>query len=413
MIFAILSVLLAGSTDVDASAVDRGAIADAVDAVLAVSLDAVRVAVPPVEDANAARAHAVELALVEAILERKREEVITPAYLKSTLLSRANAQERGELSAEVLKPFAADHLLLARVLSQGGRALLELRLVHIESGRMLESTVVDVGVGEQTSVDGLRVRNAAARMVEEIAAAVESTGVEVRTHRIAIAPWVADEVAKRARLDDLLAGELAAALVDRGFLVVERAQISSVLEEQANAQLLAEERAPDLGKMLGASSIVLGSVAESGTTFSVSLRVVSTEKGALIGATQAQLRRDDVVQLAAVETRTPLEAALLSVVAPGWGQSYNGEGGKALVFAVGGYGGLLTTAGLALGAVLQQTHYEDATYFQTLPADTRGASAEEARSLAVTLYTSSAIAGGATALVWALGVADAAMTAAH
>lgn len=386
--------------------IDEGAVVDAVEELLAKGRDAVRVAVPPVKDVDEARRQVVEIALVRAVRDRRREEVVTPALLRARLRAAAEGQEH-DVPTEALRPFAADHVLVAQVLEQGGVAELSLKLLLVETGEVLGEARAALGAGEQTSASAAGVRATTDTLVEQIAFAVEGTGVEVRTHRTAVAQLKAEGAAVEARLDRFVQAELLRALRRRGFLVVERAELAAAADQLALGQVLDEQGAPQVGKMLGAQSLVVGTVAEAGAVFLVSVRVVSTETGAVLGAASARLPREDVVTLAAVETRTPLEAGLRSVVAPGWGQAYNGDGLKALAFGVAGYGALATTLGLWIGGAAAQAHYNDVAFFEKLPPEQRGPATLEARVLADSLYLSAVVAGGVTATVWALGVADA------
>lgn len=393
--------------------IDEGAIVDAVELVLARGKDAVRIAVPPVQDANEARRKAIEIAVVRAILDRRREEVVTPAYLRAKLRAQSEAQTR-EVSAEELRPFACDHVLLASVVDEGGKSILHLKLVHAETGQVLGDEPADLGAGSgaRTTASAGNVRNATDRLVEQIAFAVESNGDDVRTQRIAVSPLHADGAAKESRLDQFVQSELIRALARRGFLVVERAQLAAAIDQLALGQVLDEQGAPQAGKVLGAQHIVIGRVTDGGTQFLVSARVVSSESGQIVGAASASFPRDDVVAMAAVETRTPLEAAVRSAVAPGWGQAYNGQGEKALVFGIAGYGGAAVTGALAVSGLVAQSRYNDVAAFEKLAPDQRAQAVVAARNTADALYLSTAIAGAVTVAVWSLGVADAFLSAA-
>lgn len=391
-----------------AAGLDVGALSGAVAELLAHGRDAVRVALPPVVDDDPARAAVLERALLRALLDRRREDVVSPAFLRAKLQEGEDARLRGLTPAQ-LRPFACDHVLLARVEVGEGRALLRLELLFSETGEVLSTSMVPLVVtgAPATGSSARGVRDAVAALVDDIAFAIENTGQELRFHRTAITPLRSDEEARAGRLDRYLESELVTALKRRGFLVVERAQLAAALEQQALGQLLDEQSAPRVGQALGAHSLVVGSVVATGAVFSVSLRVLSTESGAVLGTGSAQLPRAGVVDLTAVETRTPLEAALRSAVAPGWGQAYNQDDGKAVLFALAGYGGLLASAGLGVAGVVAHAHYNDVAFFAKLPAGERAAAASDAKAVADALYLSALIAGGATATVWSLGVVDA------
>jgi TolB-like protein len=403
------------STAVEAPvAIDEGAVVEAVEAVLDKGRHAVRVAVPPVSDTNAARQKAVELVIVRAILDRRREEAVTPAFLRAKLAAQGEAQLH-DIAPEALKPFACDHVLLASVVEEGGAAVLHLKLVHSESGEVLGDESADLGEGKKTSASAQSVRNATDSLVEQIAFAVESGGEDIHLHRIAVSPLAAEGAAKESRLDQFLQSELIRSLKRRGFLVVERAQLSAALNQLALGQVLDEKNAPQAGKALGAQSLVVGSVNDAGTAFAVAVRVVNADSGKVVGGAAASLPRDDVVSMAQVETRTPLESMLRSVVAPGWGQSYNGDDVKALAFGVAGYGALAATAGIGVGDVAVRAHYADIPYFTKLAQDKGAAAASQevldTRHTYEGLDVAVAVAGAATAVVWTLNIVDALISA--
>src|SRR5688500_14263660 len=208
-----------------------GAVADAVDEALAGARDAVRVAVPPVDDVDEKRGRALERALVRALVDRHREEIVTPAYLRAKLAAQAIGREEA-------RAFACDHVLLASVGDEEGRAVLRLKLLHTETGAVLSTSSAALGAGAPSSARGVRV--AMDELVDQIAVAVESQGREVRTHRTAVAVLGAQGAAKGSHLDTHLQAELVRGLARRGFLVVERRQLAAALDQMALGQVLDE-----------------------------------------------------------------------------------------------------------------------------------------------------------------------------
>lgn len=386
---------------------DEGALVDALEGLLAHGRDVVRLALPGVADENAPRRAALEQALVRAVLSRRREQVVTPATLRARLNAQAEAMAL-ELPTEELRALSCDHVLTAAVLDQGGQAVVHLKLVLAETGEVLGEADAALGQpGQATSVAAPSVRSGVARVVEQLAAAVESHGVDVRTHRLAVGLPRADGATADLRLDRFVQSELSRALAERGFLVVERAELAAALQQAALAAVLDDASGPKVGKLLGADSVLVGAVSDAGPVFLVDVRLVGVERGVVLGAGSARLPRDGVVARADVETRTPLEAAARSLVAPGWGQAYNGDGAKALAFGVGGYGGLFATAALAVGAIATSAAYDGVRPGPGLDAD---AAAERARALfgwRSALWIATAVTGGVTATVWGGGVVDA------
>lgn len=395
---ALLVMMLAASDASNASSASSASldVTAAVEEVMTGARDAVRIAVPPIVVDDAAQpvdVIAVEKAIVRALLDRGREQVLSPASLR--LLPRA-----APTSAPIE---GCDHTLLARIELEDSRPVLRMRLIFGETGEVLAtaSTLLPVPGAELPARAGAARRDvhaAADDLVAEIAWAVEAAGDDVRTHRTAVISCTADDTAAAARLDRFLASELQRALVRRGFLVVERAALDDTL---------ATAPAERLGRMLGAQSVITGAVATTGATFTVSARVVSTSTGAILGAASTSLPREGLVALADVETRTPLEAAVRSAIAPGWGQAYNRRGDKAVVFALAGYGSIATTAGLGVGGVLVHARYRDPAAFDDLPPAERAKAATETKALGDGLYVSAVVAGAIAASVWSLGIVDA------
>ncbi|MBI1948921.1 MAG: hypothetical protein HYS27_24755 [Deltaproteobacteria bacterium] len=386
---------------------DEGPIVDAVEELLAHGKDAVRVALPGVDDHDAPRRAALEQALVRAVLSRRREQVVTSATLRARLNAAAEAQAL-ELPAEELRALACDHVLTAAVLDQGGQAVLHLTLLHAESGAVLGQADALLGQpGRAGTAAAPSVQRGVERVVEQLAAALEGQGGDVRTHQVAVGLPRAEGAAAAARLDRFVQAELSRVLAERGFLLVERARLIAALDQMAVAAALDDDSGPKVGKLLGADSVLLGAVSDAGPVFLLEVRLVDVERGVVLGAGSARLPREGVVARADVETRTPLEAAARSLVAPGWGQAYNGDDDKALAFGIGGYGGLLATVGLASGALATSFAYDQVRPGSGLDAD---AAAERARALfgwRTALWIATAVAGGVTATVWGGGVVDA------
>jgi hypothetical protein len=264
-----------------------------------------------------------------------------------------------------------------------------------------------LGAGDKTSASLRGVRSAVEELVEQVAYGVESKGADVRQHRIGVSTLAVDGAAGEARLDRFVQAELLRGLRNRGFLVVERQQLAAAIDQAALGQLLDEQSAPQIGKVLGAQSMVVGRVSDAGARFSVALRVLDVETGTVVTGASSSLPREDVVSRAAVETRTPTEAAIRSALVPGWGQSYNGDATKAWVFGVSGYTALATTLGLGAGAAVTQATYDGLRPGPDLSVDQIGDKLVELRGLRDGLLIATAVAGGATVAVWGGGIVDA------
>ncbi len=108
-----------------------------------------------------------------------------------------------------------------------------------------------------------------------------------------------------------------------------------------------------------------------------------------------------------IETRTPGEALFRSAIAPGWGQAYNQEPVKSVVFGALTYGALLTTIGLgAVGAILAVS-YDGYTPAASATPEDYVPLLKGLRDAANGFYIASAIGVGVTAVAWGAGVTDA------
>lgn len=391
--------------------VDEGELLAALEGLSRSAHEPVRIAVV-VDDADAARRTSIERALVRVLREQRAADIVTPTLVRARLGAQAANPE-----AVAAGGLAADHVLVAAVVEAAGHAVLQLKLLSTAHGDVVGTASLDLAAAEGTStVKARSVGVACADLADVFAEAIEGRGVAVVDHRIGVAPVQAAGAAKEAQLDRFLQNEMTQALRARGFLVVERAELGRAMEQLSLAELTGTDRVAELGQMLGAQSLVVATVSDAGDHFVLSARVVGVEGGAVLGAASASLARDGVVSMAAVETRSPAQAALRSAAAPGWGQAYNGEGTKALLVGVSTYGALAGTLALGGRALWVWRDYtqlradDDPSSGGLTDAEARKL-APELRSQANALLTATMVAGGVTASLWSLGIADALISA--
>jgi TolB-like protein len=392
---------------------DDGALLDAETGLLLRGRDPARVALV-IDDANEPRRHSLEHAMARLLRERGGAELLTPAYVRG-VLDAAAERSVGAGDVKPLQSLSADHVLLGTVVDEAGQSVLRLRLVFVQTGEVLASTRVPLrGAGVPSTAGALPVSAVCADIADSLAEAVESAGVDVKLHRVAVGSIVAQAgAAKDGRVDRFMQMALAEALRDRGFLVVERAQLGAALDQMALGQALDDDKVPALGKLLSAQSVVLGTVSEAGATFLLNARLVSVESGTVLGAGSGVVPRTDVVTLAAVETRTPGEAAIRSALVPGWGQSENGQAGKALLLGVPTWLGVASTVGLGVGTGLSwdaYVHYAPKAGTSALVA---GNEASGLRTQTNALVVATGISAALTATLWAVGVVDAYVSSPH
>ncbi|MFZ9886558.1 MAG: FlgO family outer membrane protein [Myxococcota bacterium] len=386
----------------------------AIQELMSAAPDAARVVVGPVGDNDEERSARLQQQVVQALRVRGREEVLTPAMVQEALDAAASAAlERGDPA--VLGDLSADHVILGTVLDAGNELALELRLLDVESGRSVsQQTVTLSGARAASSVGAPSVRQGIDDAAVQLQQSLGALPGNPRYQRIAVLPLDARGDAVTASGADRLAqSQLTAALDRAGYLVVERGELSAALDQMALGAALGEESAPQLGKLLDAQAIVFGAVADAGDVFALTLRVVSTESAVVLGTASAELPRDGVVTLAEgmIETRTPAEAAVRSAVVPGWGQVYNREGGKAVVFASTALLALGVTAALGTSGALTQLRYRD---YAPVPGTTPQAASGESEALrqqANGLYLAAGASAAVTAAVWAGSAVDALFTA--
>jgi TolB-like protein len=255
-------------------------------------------------------------------------------------------------------------------------------------------------------------------LCDQVAIPLKRLPGDYREQRFAVVPFdeAGPEVKDRhlgAVVGDLVVTNLAR---DHHLQLVERTALAKILDEQALGQsgAIDEKQSAAIGKIAGARALILGQISDAGDSLRVAVRAVDVETGGVIdgSAHDIALPKDELIAFSAnaVVLRSKSGAMFRSILAPGWGQAYNGDGAKAVVFGVAGYGGLLTTAALGVGGILEQTHYSDTSYFDKLAtASPEKASSEavDTRNTYTALYASTAIAGGLTALAWSIGALDA------
>lgn len=167
--------------------------------------------------------------------------------------------------------------------------------------------------------------------------------------RVAVMPFEAStekkEVEELGNLSaELLAGRMAA---QPRMVQVERQRLQSVVGEikRAEGGQVSSDGAVNVGKLLGANAVILGSVGDAGADYLVTARAVDVETGRVLVASDESVPRAGMVALSEdmVEVKTPLGAALRSAAVPGWGQIYNGDTVRGVAYIVG-FAGFAGTA---------------------------------------------------------------------
>ena len=175
-------------------------------------------------------------------------------------------------------------------------------------------------------------------------------------HRVAI-PYFRNSGpnAEREKVGQLAAELLSVELQQQQkFVIVERERIDQLMREHRLKDLgvVDEGSAAEFGKVLGAQSLILGTVNEAGANYIVTARQVDAEKGTVLVSAEVAFERQGLLAISsdAIETRSRLGAGFRSAIVPGWGQIYNKEpvkGALLLSAALGVLGGASTMIGLS------------------------------------------------------------------
>lgn len=246
------------------------------------------------------------------------------------------------------------------------------------------------------------VRQATQALARAIGEGRALTGAAEPFHRIAI-PYFKELGAdvENHHLGRLVAELLAVELTqDQRFVVVERERLDQVMREHrlASLGLVEEATAAQFGKVLGAQSIISGTVGEAGTKYVVAIKQIHTETGRVLVAGQVEIERAGLVALSsdAVVLRSRTGAAFRSAVMPGWGQIYNDETVKGAAFLAAGAGTLATAVGFLISANAARSAYQENT-LETVPE----------REVANRRVRTSNLLIMAFGVVWAINVVDA------
>ena len=191
---------------------------------------------------------------------------------------------------------------------------------------------------------GLQVRI----LADRLAAGYDKRPGGGRYDRWAVVPFgeLGDEVQKH-QLGQVVAAELQHSLqTDHGFFCIERLRLASVVKELALAQagLVDDSKAHQVGTMAGADALVTGTIGQLGDQYVVNARAVSVADGTVLASARVNIAASGLITLASdsVVLRTRSDAVFRSMLVPGWGQMYNHQPDK---------GTFLMAAAVALAAV--------------------------------------------------------------
>lgn len=379
-------------------------------------------------------------AVARGLLEAGQNCVARPALeaaLAEKKLAALGAVADDKLG-DVQKLASAQAILVGKVSEKDGALRISARIVNAEKGDVLAADEVsadapaelplaglappapeatpEAAAAEVTEVvSGATVEVAMRRLADRLAGSIKkSLPEEARYSRVAVATFAESAgTVQDKQLGTLVPSELSTYLFrDHGLLLVERAQLKALMSELKLSEfgLVEEKDAPELGKLAGAQAMVIGQISEAGDRFLVNARVVDTETGRIIAAEQGAVPAAGLVALSsdAVVLRSTTDAVYRSVLLPGWGQFYNREPVKGVVFAsaeVLALGGALTFHLLGASA---EDEYKSATP-ESLGASAADASSQivELRETAESRYQIRNVMLYTAAGIWAYNVLDA------
>jgi len=230
-------------------------------------------------------------------------------------------------------------------------------------------------VGHPESV-GLQVRI----LADRLAAGYEKRPGGGRYERWAVVPFgeLGPDVEKH-QLGQVVAAELQHSLqADHGFFCIERLRLASVVKELALAQagLVDESKAHQVGTMAGADALVTGTIGQLGANYVVNARAVSVADGTVLASAQVSIAASGLITLASdsVVLRSRSDAVFRSLIVPGWGQMYNRQADKGAFIMAGSVA--LAAVGITFAILGETTEHQYDTSTPSNPGPCKGQAGE-------------------------------------
>jgi TolB-like protein len=245
-------------------------------------------------------------------------------------------------------------------------------------------------------------------LADAVVKSFASSGRASLFHRVAI-PYF-EEVGPAVgehRLGRLVAELFAVELGARPpFVVIERERLGQVMAEHrlVGLGMVDQQDAAEFGRILGAQSVISGTVSEAGPQFMVTVRQVEVETGQVLVTGSVGIQRDGLIALSSelVVKRTVAGAAFRSALVPGWGQIYNGDSAKGWVLAGAGAGAAATAITFTVLRLLKGSEYDSAEEGVTAPVEL-----QELREEGNEHAARASVAWWAYGAIWALAIVDA------
>ena len=336
---------------------------------LAADLDAKEMLVIGPIEGNGAASMGIQFSntLVQVLTEKHGFQIAETSALKAALNEAAIAGASGnDTIIEMGAASGARVVIVGALRKVTDVFFVNLRALRVEDGSLLTSVTTSFSPNDAATPQTAKtLHGELRRLSDHLAAGLDSLGGVARYERFAVLPF--EEVGEQTKLKQLgllVSSELTTLLRrDHGLMLVERSQLSKVIEELALGQtgLVETDKQAEVGRLVGAQGLIIGTVSEVGDHYIVSARVVSASDGRIQYADQVELPAADLIALSseAVVLRTRAGAIYRSLLLPGWGQLYNRQPVKSALFV----GGEVLAAGLAtifhLRGSSQEGSYDD------------------------------------------------------
>jgi len=124
-----------------------------------------------------------------------------------------------------------------------------------------------------------------------------------------------------------------------------------------------EKTAAQVGKMLQAQVVVVGEVVEAADKFVINARVVDVEKAKVLYQEGFNTPIEGMIALSSesIVLRSKMDAVYRSLIIPGWGQFYNKDNLKGVLFTVGEVGLFGTAVVMHINGVRKEDQYNKTT----------------------------------------------------
>jgi len=132
--------------------------------------------------------------------------------------------------------------------------------------------------------------------IEDLSRQIETGITSTKSNTVAVVEFV-DLIGNITNFGRFVAEELTTSLYQKRFRVIERQLLRKVVEEQklSLTGAIDQSSAQRLGKILGVSAIVSGTVTDLGETLRLNARLISTETGEIISVAAVTIFKDQSV----------------------------------------------------------------------------------------------------------------------